>query len=108
MEKTHVSGVAKDKNVILGYLYGFIQNNGNLFNKSIAQLDALFVKEKYRGNEIARCLIKEFEKWAQKKEALYIELSVCKDNVEAINLYESEGFKVHKLYLKKFLKTDDK
>ena len=35
--------VARDNDIILGYVYGFIQDNGNLFNNKMAKLDALFV-----------------------------------------------------------------
>lgn len=95
--------VARDNDIILGYVYGFIQDNGNLFNNKIAQLDALFVKEQYRGNGIARSLMKEFINWAKKEEVTYIELSVCKDNTNAINLYENEGFSIDKICLRKEL-----
>lgn len=62
--------VARDNDIILGYVYGFIQDNENLFNNKIAKLDALFVKEQYRGNGIARSLMKEFINWAKKVFAL--------------------------------------
>lgn len=95
--------VARENNIILGYLYGFIQDNGNLYNNKIAKLDALFVKEQYRGNGIARSLIKEFINWAEEKRVAYIELSVCKDNTNAISLYENEGFCIDKICLRKGL-----
>ena len=95
--------VARDNDIILGYVYGFIQDNGNLFNNKIAQLDALFVKEQYRGNGIARSLMKEFINWAEEKGVAYIELSVCKDNTNAISLYEEEGFSINKICLRKGL-----
>ena len=95
--------VAKENQIILGYVYGFIQDNGILLNKTIAQLDALFVKEEYRGNGIAKSLILEFNNWAKEKGVTYVELSVCKDNANAIGLYESEGFYIDKIYLRKEL-----
>ena len=95
--------VARDNDTILGYVYGFIQDNGNLFNNKIAKLDALFVKEQYRGNGIARSLIREFINWARENKVAYIELSVCKDNTNAINLYKNEGFNIDKICLKKKL-----
>ena len=95
--------VARDSDIILGYVYGLIQDNGNLFNNKIAKLDALFVKEQYRGNGIARSLIREFINWAKEKEVSYVELSVCKDNTNAINLYENEGFSIDKICLRKEL-----
>lgn len=93
--------IAKYNNETLGYVYGFIQNNGNIFNKNIAQIDALFVKEQYRGNGISKKLIQEFTKWAKDKGCSYVELSVCNNNLKAINLYKNEGFKTEKLILKK-------
>ena len=95
--------VAKQNDTILGYIYGYIQDNGTLLNKIVAQLDALFVKQEYRGNGIAKKLMNEFYNWAKKKEAAYIELSVCKDNSNAIDLYENEGFNINKICLRKEL-----
>lgn len=95
--------VAKGNETILGYVYGFVQDNGSLYNNKVAQLDALFVKEQYRGNGIAKSLMKEFINWAEEKGVAYIELSVCKDNSDAINLYENEGFCIDKILLRKKL-----
>ena len=95
--------VAKENKVVLGYVYGFIQDNGSLYNNKVAQLDALFVKEQYRGNGIARSLTKEFINWAEEKGVAYIELSVCKNNTNAISLYENEGFCTDKILLRKKL-----
>lgn len=95
--------VARDNDIILGYVYGFIQDNGSFCNNKVAQLDALFVKEQYRGNGIARSLMKEFINWAEEKGVAYIELSVCKDNTNAISLYENEGFCIDKILLRKKL-----
>lgn len=93
--------VAKANKEILGYVYGFIQNNGQVFNTKIAQLDAIFVKKEYRGNGIAQSLIQELTKWAKEQGASNLELSVCKENKMAINLYMNEGFEENKLILKK-------
>lgn len=95
--------VAKNNGIIVGYVYGFIQDNGNLFYKSVVQVDAIFVKREYRGNGIARNLMKELIKWAQKNGGSYVELSVCKNNIDAMNLYQNEGFEIDKLILKKKL-----
>lgn len=95
--------VARENDMILGYVYGFVQDNGNLYNKKVAKLDALYVKEQYRGSGIAKSLMKEFINWAEEKEATYVELSVCKDNTKAISLYENEGFSIDKIILRKEL-----
>ncbi len=95
--------VARNNDIVLGYVYGFIKDTGSLYNNKVAQLDALFVKEQYRGNGIARGLMKEFINWAREKKVAYVELSVCKDNTNAINLYQNEGFSIEKTYLRKKL-----
>lgn len=95
--------VARENDMILGYVYGFVQDSGSLYNKKVAQLDALYVKEQYRGKGIARSLMKEFINWAEEKGVVYIELSVCKDNTNAISLYENEGFCIGKICLRKGL-----
>ena len=92
---------AKANNEILGYVYGFIQNNGQVFNTKIAQLDAIFVKKEYRGNGIAQSLIQELTKWAKEQGATYIELSVCQENEKARKLYKNNGFEDKKLILRK-------
>ena len=48
-------------------------------------------------------LIREFINWARGKEVAYVELSVCKDNANAISLYENEGFSIDKICLRKEL-----
>ena len=82
-------------------IYGFIQDNGQVFNVKIAQLDSIFVKKEYRGRCIAKSLIQEFTKWAREQDASEMELSVCKGNSKAINLYKNEGFDENKLILRK-------
>ena len=93
--------VAKSDEIIIGYVYGFIQDNGRVFDKKIAQLDAIFVKKEYRGNGIAKSLIQELTKWANEQGASYIELSVCNENEKAIYLYKNEGFEDSKFILRK-------
>ena len=93
--------VAKADNQILGYVYGFIQDNGQVFDTKIAQLDSIFVKNEYRGQKIAKNLIQEFVNWAKNQGASEVELSVCKGNKKAINLYKNEGFEEDKLILSK-------
>ena len=47
--------------------------------------------------------MKEFINWAEEKGVAYIELSVCKNNTNAISLYENEGFYIDKILLRKKL-----
>lgn len=85
--------LAKVNEEIVGYLFGFIEDSNTAYLERKAKLEAMFVDENFRGNKIGKLLIEEFKTWVQKKECKYIELSVCKENTSAINLYKKEGFK---------------
>ena len=87
--------VEKDKEII-GYLYGFILNNGDAYTNKIVRLDALYVKSKYQGHGIGDNLINEFKKWVKQKNIKKIELCVCKKNEYAIKLYQKHGFNISK------------
>ncbi|MBE6152823.1 MAG: GNAT family N-acetyltransferase [Firmicutes bacterium] len=84
--------VVEENNKIIGYLYGFIQNNGDTYINDVAQLDTIFIDEKYRKLGIGNALIEEFKKWTKKQHVKYIELKVCNNNVNAISLYKKIGF----------------
>lgn len=85
--------VAENNGIILGYLYGFVINNGDAYIDVVTQLDALFINEEYRRHGIANALIEEFKNWSRYKNAKYIELKVCNNNDNAISLYTKKGFK---------------
>lgn len=85
--------IAETNNKIIGYLYGFIQNNGNTYINIVTQIDAIFVDENYRKMGIGTMLIKEFKKWSECKNAKHIEITACNDNNIAILLYKEMGFK---------------
>ena len=84
--------VAKTDNKIIGYLYGFILNS-DIDVDLKSQLDALYVEEKYRKLGIANTLIGEFINWSKQKQVKFIELKVCNENINAINLYKKYDFK---------------
>lgn len=91
--------VAKSGENILGYIYGYIQNNGDSKIKKVSVLDALYVEENVRCNKIGDSLIEEFKKWSYDIGAKYIELKVCNENENAINLYIKKGFKETKIMM---------
>lgn len=84
--------VAKNGETILGYIYGYIQNNGDAKIEKVSCLDALYVEEDVRKNKIGDKLIDEFKKWSHTVGAKYIELKVCLENEKALNLYKKKGF----------------
>lgn len=84
--------VAKINNKIIGYLYGFILNS-DIDIELKCQLDALYVEEEYRKLGVANSLISEFINWSKLKQVKFVELKVCNENINAINLYKKYGFK---------------
>ncbi len=88
--------VAKENNFVTGYLYGYIENNGDTYINLVGVLDALYVREEYRCKGVATKLIKEFKLWSIKHNAKEIEVKVLNDNINAINLYKENGFKENK------------
>ena len=96
--------VAKDEDHnIMGYGFGFIIDYGNVYDKKVAQLDAVYIKPEHRKKGIARQIIQYFSEWSRNNKVSYIELKVCENNNKAIELYEKEGFATSKKILKKNL-----
>ena len=73
-----------------------MDSRGDACINRIAKLEAMFVDEKYRGKGIGVKLIDEFKIWTKEKKCRYIELSVCNENLSAIELYKKEEFKSKK------------
>lgn len=97
--------VAKTNESIIGYLYGYIEDNGDAVIHKVSKLDALFVLEDFRGHKVASKLISRFKKWSYKKGAKYVELTVCIGNKQAAGLYEKMLFKPKKIVMSS--KIDD-
>lgn len=79
-------------NMIIGYLYGYVASNGDAYLEKTSQLEAIFVDEKFRGNNIGKKLVNKFILWSKNNNVKYIELKVCNENLGAINLYKKNGF----------------
>lgn len=78
-------------NKIVGYIYGFIKNDGNTVINKVALLDALYVDIEYRKLGVATTLINEFKNWF-KDIANSIEVNVCYQNESAVKLYKKHNF----------------
>lgn len=85
--------LAEENNKIIGYIYGFICNEGNTVNNLTSLLDAIYVEEDYRNKKIGDKLIREFKNWCDLKNVKYIKVNVYIKNEYAIKLYEKHGFK---------------
>lgn len=90
-ELNHVLvAVINDK--IIGYLFGYILNNGDAYLEKSSKLEALYVLEEYRNMGVASSLIKEFKTWSKSMNAKYMEVQVLNNNKNAIKLYSKEKF----------------
>ncbi len=78
-------------NKIVGYIYGFIKNDGDAVINKVALLDALYVDIEYRKLGVANSLINEFKNWS-KDIANSIEVNVCYQNESAVKLYKKHNF----------------
>lgn len=96
--------VAKKEKEIIGYLYGYVMDNGTTVLKKVSRLDALFVDEANRGLKVATKLFDAFKKWSLDKECQYMEVGVFNTNVLAYNFYKNKGFKNIKTVLSLDLK----
>ncbi len=86
--------VAKDNEVIVGYLFCRITtvDNGPMIEHE-ALLDGLYVESEYRNKGIATQLINSAKKWCMDRDVKYLNLEVYENNVAALNLYHKAGFK---------------
>ncbi len=99
--------VALENNQIIGYIFGYIVDNGDAYLDLVAKLEALYVEENYRNRGIGNDLIIEFKKWATMNKVKYIEVSVCSKNENAIKLYNKHGFIANKYILNVELKGEE-
>ncbi len=88
--------IAFDDDIALGYLYGYIEEHNLAYIKRKAKIEALYISTEYRNRQIASRLISTFETWVKDKGIDYIEVSVCKSNINATNLYKKKKFKTYK------------
>lgn len=91
-KKQNIILVVEFLNTIIGYLYGYIMDDGDTVINKVAKTDALFIEEDYRHLGIATSLINEFKKIVEEENVKYIEVNVCNDNKNAINIYKNNNF----------------
>lgn len=93
--------VANLNDNIIGYIYGYVQNNGDAKKNIVTVLDALYVLEDFRKKGVGAKLVDSFIKWSLDKNAKYIELKVCDQNKDAIELYSKFNFIQKKIIMVK-------
>ena len=90
---------ALHNDIMIGYIYGFIDEDDDSIINKICTLDALYIEEEYRRLGVAAKLINELKTWAKQKGASSIELKVLLNNENAKNLYKKHNFKNKKVIL---------
>jgi len=84
--------VGESSNKIVGYLYGYIIDDGDTVINRVAKIDALYIEEEYRHLGIGSSLINEFKEIIKEENIKYIEVNVCNNNKEAISTYKNNNF----------------
>lgn len=83
--------IAEVENEPIGFVLGGIDNFGYRTIK-VAELDNLYVKEKFRSLGVGKKLVEVFKNWAKEKGAQKVGLNTFNLNKRAIHFYEEEGF----------------
>ncbi len=91
VEDDKVLLVALDDKRIIGYLYGYVLDDATYLQK-VGVLDAIYVLSSYRGMHVGSSLLKSFKDWLFNLNINLVQVSVFKDNFEALGLYEKNDF----------------
>lgn len=93
---------AEDK--IVGYLAGSINVEESYNIKSLAELDNMFIKEKYRKYGIGTKLFQEFKNYCRQLNIDEMKVTASAKNINAINFYKKNGFEDFDVTFKMLLK----
>lgn len=87
----------------VGYIFAYLKNpKGKVNTTNIIELEALFIDEAFRKNNIGKLLLNSLEEWAKETyKDFAIEITTLNTNVNAIAFYEHLGYKPVKTILRK-------
>ena len=85
--------VAVDNQKVIGYLAGIICGRSSYKINTLAEIDNIFVDEKYRGKGIGKKLVSEFKKYCINNKIEEIKVTTNALNTNARGFYENNGFK---------------
>ncbi len=87
---------------IVGYLCGGICEGIRWRKKAVyAELDNMFIREKYRGRNLGTRLVKNFLEWCKKKKVDFVAVTASFKNKKAIEFYNELDFNGYDLVLEK-------
>lgn len=92
--------VALDKDNVVGYLAGTTNIQGSYVTKSLAEIDNMFVLEKYRKYGIGSKLINKFKEYCLQNKIEEIKVTASVKNKNAIDFYKKNGFNEFEITLK--------
>ena len=87
--------IVEKENTVIGYLCGGIQEQEEEFYRKdgiYAELENMFLEEKFRNLGIGREIVKLFITWCKKKEVNHINVTASFQNKKALKFYRKYGF----------------
>lgn len=100
MIKNEIVFVAQDKEKVIGYLAGSICEQMSYKTENFAELDNMYIDDKYRRFGIGTSLISEFKKYCIEKNIQNIQVTAHAQNHRAIQFYIKNGFEDYNITLK--------
>lgn len=100
-DKNSITLVCENNGEICGFCFGKINTHATPTLKTIADIDDIFVDEKYRKKGIATLLYKEFEKIAKQNGAYQVRLWLWVFNKEAEAFYHKMGMSEQRVIMEK-------
>ncbi|TRZ77843.1 GNAT family N-acetyltransferase [bacterium] len=98
--------VAKFDKKVIGYLCGGIGKTESYRKEAkCAELENMFVKEKFRNQRIGEKLVEKFINWCKEKLVDHASVTASVQNSLAINFYKKSGFEEYNLVLEMKLKN---
>lgn len=84
---------------VVGYLVGYVGGGSSLRPVRVAELESMYVSEKYRGRGVGARLVGEFLRWSRKRGAERASVTAYAANERAVRFYERSGFRPKSLTL---------
>ena len=92
--------LAEVDNCVVGYLAGSLYTDYTYYEGITAEMNNMFVKEKYRRFGIGSKFVGSFLEWAKSKNAKRVFVTASCRNENTINFYEKMGFETINTTLK--------